>query len=102
MGKSMTLNEIRALIAESDKTGRPIQYRTGNGNWITLKENRSVSFEDDHDCYRVAPPEPPKPREWWLHPVSARPIPAGESQFIDDTHKQAGWVRVREVMEGEK
>ncbi len=91
----MTLNEIKELLAESEKTGRPIQYQNTAGTWSSMNPDGQVSLEAPRERYRV---KPANPREWWIHSMG-RPVKAGESNFIDDTHKQDGWVRVREILE---
>lgn len=90
----MTLDKIKALIAESDKTGRPIQVKVSD-RWVTTRANEDVTFQLSEDSYRV---EPPKLREWWIH-GSSWPVEAGISRTADTGYEQAGWIRVREVVE---
>ncbi len=98
----MTLNQIKALIKESEDTGRPIQYRNCLGEWYSLNSStENVSLDAPSNLYRVAPPELPKPREWWVH-VGSGPRIRDDHGGEDARWIEAGWIRVREVMEDSK
>ena len=93
----MTLNEIKALIKESEQTGRPIQYEGATGEWFSVFADR-VYFEPTCNL-RVAPPEPPKPREWWVITSSEfRPIPAEKCEKTPREMANLGYVLTREVL----
>lgn len=91
----MTLNEIKELLAESEKTGQPIQYRGGPQTmWMEAKPDDDLAFiKASH--YRVKP----APREWWIHPETGTRIDEVDQMTRPEMRKQAGWIRVREVME---
>ena len=100
----MKLLQIKALLEESKQTGRPIQQAMANGGWSDLNPEEEVIFKESRN-YRVRPPEPPKPRDFWMIPGRK------EGEFLaypdDETTprehwKQAGYTLVREVMEDPK
>jgi hypothetical protein len=99
----MTLNEIKALCKESADTGKQIQINEAHslieGRWVNLEPDMCVSsFHLPRERFRLGPP---KPREWWLY-GSNRPIEAGESPSADLAYSRDGWIRVREITEGDK
>lgn len=94
----MTYGELKAVFEESAKTGRPLQIKNTHHDWLPMKDYHVIT---ETIKLRVTPPEPAKPREWWLHCMS-KPLPAGEHKTIDDNCKNDGWIRVREVMEDSK
>lgn len=95
----MTLNEIKALLKESETTGRPIQVLEGaEGNWRNIDPNDDCDWWTNHD-YRIAPLEQPKPREWWID-NDGRVVAVGTG--MDAYHFASGNIRVREIMEEPK
>jgi hypothetical protein len=69
--------------------GAPIEYYSGAAGW-------EISLEPcwcDEVTYRVKP-QPPKPREWWVHPTKGWSISFREGDWRDTE-----WVHVREVIE---
>jgi hypothetical protein len=91
----MTLNDIKALFAEHEKTGRPIQVKVSD-RWMDSGLNEHLEFRLPDDCYRVAPP--PKPREWWILTNSASLLEVHGTSAVP----RGEYVRVREVMEENK
>ena len=89
----MTLRKAKALLEESDRTGRPIQERVSDG-WTNVDSDMTL---DRHDsAYRVAPPEPLKPREIWR-----RNSEVGHDFVTEEHRKQLlskGYVLFREVL----
>ncbi len=93
----MTLNEIKALFKESEETGRPIQMEVAQGGpWVNLTGHDTVVFNMSAKCYRVAPPEPPKPREYWIPQFSTL---AGIDPVWDEKLARSDtFIRVREIL----
>ncbi len=92
----MTLKKAKELITESEKTGRPIQYRYhSGGDWLNADPGHIIVGNAGTN-YRVAPPEPPKPREIWR-----RSSEVGYD-FADEEQRKhliaAGYVLFREVL----
>ncbi len=93
----MTLNQIKALLKESEQTGRPIQV-LGTDGWFDAMANGTMTFMLSDDCYRVAPPEPPKPREWWVRGSHAIEVEQPISSSNESDLRKMGYVLTREVL----
>jgi hypothetical protein len=50
--------------------------------------------------YRIRPPLPPEPREFWINPEQDTILGEGESPIEID--KQFGWIKIREVLTEEQ
>lgn len=79
--------ETRKALAEAHHAGAKIEFFRGP-NWVNT-EKPVWALEN---VYRVK--EPPKPREWWVHPEKRSVL----SYSPNDRHDTA-WVHVREVLE---
>lgn len=90
----MTDTEI-VQVVEARRDGSRIQFRRRyheNGPWEDTDSKPQWDFI--RFDYRVKP-EPPKPREWWIYPVD------GNLSCSIEGSPTAGFVHVREVMEGQ-
>jgi hypothetical protein len=93
----MTHNEmIRVLEAHRD--GKPIEARqldhsTRGRHWMPVSADPTCRWMFDHFEYRIKP-EPPKPREWWIHFIS------NDSADIQSDRSHCDkCIHVREVIE---
>lgn len=106
----MTLDKIKALLAESDRTGRPIQVKVSD-RWVTTRAHEDVTFQLPEDSYRV---EPPKLREWWVFPDGVKThqkngqwvwnpvVPVEMCDRSPAIMRKIGYVLSREVTEDSK
>lgn len=101
---SMSHDEMIAVIA-ADRDGKIVEARSypdfGPGNpWTECTDEPSWNFDEVE--YRIKP-EPPKPREWWIHvPVvhaSTRDIFPCPQSYVPDGEKE---IHVREVLPDEE
>lgn len=94
----MTPDQIIEVV-QAYKDGKTIQYRLhGTTDW----RNGEPIFNFFSNDYRVKPepPEPPKPREFWIHdPNSPYGCEFEKDRILTAKPRNPFWIHVREVIE---
>lgn len=107
--RAMNHDEMIAVIA-ADRDGKEIEGRLirhaiefgESAKWhlaaLHLAAPGKPCFNFAECEYRIKP-EPPKPREWWIHPFGkGHPQPRPSAKVLTQKPSNPLWVHVREVL----